>query len=45
MKIVIIAAVLVIGCIILKFILLAFLGCVKIAQAFLELFEDWTGRI
>ena len=30
---------------ILKLTLLAFLGCVKTAQAFLELFEDWTGRI
>ena len=45
MEIVIIAAVLVIGCMILKLTLLAFLGCVKTAQAVLELFEDWTGRI
>ena len=45
MKIVIIAAVLVIGCMVLKLILLAFLGCLKTAQAFLELFEDWIGRI
>ena len=45
MKIIIIAAVLVIGCMVLKLILLAFLGCLKIAQAFMELFEDWTGRI